>query len=62
MFDSVSISSITHSKVSKWTEEQQWFIERIVATLKVCLSFSDGYRKDNYEDTYVMCTTLNLLA
>lgn len=47
-----------HSTVNKWSEDRKWFIERSVVTLKVCLSFFNGCRKDEY----VLCSKLNLLA
>ena len=54
-----SVSSVMHSTQSiKLTEDRKQFMERSVATLKVCLCSFDGCRKDDY----ILCGRLNVLA
>lgn len=53
-----SVFSSVSSMMHKWTEDRKHFMERSVATLKVCLCSFDGCRKDDY----ILCRRLNLLA
>lgn len=47
VFGSVTITSVMRKTVNKRTKGRKWFIVRSVATLKVCLSFFEGCRKDD---------------